>query len=61
MLYRRTTSSSQTTITLMSDYPDKRLALGIGFDHLLKYRYATILRTVIDKDIVERVVGLFEE
>jgi hypothetical protein len=45
----------------MSDNPNKRLALGIGFDHLLKYRYATILRTVIDKDIVERVVGLFEE
>jgi hypothetical protein len=45
----------------MSDNPDKRLALGIGFNHLLKYRYATIPRTVIDKDVVERVVSLFEE
>jgi hypothetical protein len=45
----------------MADYLDKGFALGVVVDHPLKNGDATILRTVVDEDIVEGVVGLFEE
>jgi hypothetical protein len=51
----------QSSVTIMADYPDKGLALGVVIDHPLKNGDATILRTVVDEDIVKSVVRLFEE